>query len=82
MEEDRTPDLGIANAALSQLSYHPTEEAGFYPATANRNNPTSRAVSGPGGAHFRTPAGAPAATNPNSFAPAPPDRLLRIRSAR
>ena len=24
MEEDRTPDLCIANAALSQLSYHPT----------------------------------------------------------
>lgn len=23
-EEDRTPDLGIANAALSQLSYVPT----------------------------------------------------------
>ena len=25
MEEDRTPDLRIANAALSQLSYHPME---------------------------------------------------------
>ena len=24
-EEDRTPDLRIANAALSQLSYHPEE---------------------------------------------------------
>ena len=24
VEEDRTPDLRIANAALSQLSYHPT----------------------------------------------------------
>ena len=24
-EEDRTPDLRIANAALSQLSYHPLE---------------------------------------------------------
>ena len=24
-EEDRTPDLRIANAALSQLSYHPME---------------------------------------------------------
>ncbi len=23
VEEDRTPDLRIANAALSQLSYHP-----------------------------------------------------------
>ena len=31
VEGDRTLDLGIANAALSQLSYHPTEEAGFYP---------------------------------------------------
>ena len=31
VEEDRTPDLGIANAALSQLSYHPPKEAGFYP---------------------------------------------------
>ncbi len=30
VEGDRTLDLGIANAALSQLSYHPTEEAGFY----------------------------------------------------
>ena len=26
VEEDRTPDLRIANAALSQLSYHPMEE--------------------------------------------------------
>ena len=26
VEEDRTPDLRIANAALSQLSYHPTKE--------------------------------------------------------
>ena len=26
-EEDRTPDLRIANATLSQLSYPPTEEA-------------------------------------------------------
>ena len=25
VEEDRTPDLRIANAALSQLSYHPIE---------------------------------------------------------
>ena len=25
VEEDRTPDLRIANAALSQLSYHPVE---------------------------------------------------------
>jgi hypothetical protein len=25
VEEDRTPDLRIANAALSQLSYHPEE---------------------------------------------------------
>jgi hypothetical protein len=30
VEEDRTPDLRIANAALSQLSYHPTERARFY----------------------------------------------------
>ena len=27
VEEDRTPDLRIANAALSQLSYHPIEGA-------------------------------------------------------
>ena len=27
MEEDRTPDLRIANAALSQLSYHPEKRA-------------------------------------------------------
>ena len=26
VEEDRTPDLRIANAALSQLSYHPMKE--------------------------------------------------------
>ena len=25
VEEDRTPDLRIANATLSQLSYHPIE---------------------------------------------------------
>ena len=30
MEEDRTPDLRIANATLSQLSYHPLESRGFY----------------------------------------------------
>ena len=30
MEEDRTPDLRIANATLSQLSYHPSESRGFY----------------------------------------------------
>ena len=29
-EEDRTPDLCIANAALSQLSYAPTGEPQFY----------------------------------------------------
>jgi hypothetical protein len=29
VEEDRTPDLRIANATLSQLSYHPGE-GGFY----------------------------------------------------
>ncbi len=28
-EEDRTPDLCIANAALSQLSYRPEKEAGY-----------------------------------------------------
>jgi hypothetical protein len=31
VEEDRTPDLRIANATLSQLSYHPSERGGFYP---------------------------------------------------
>ena len=30
MEEDRTPDLRIANATLSQLSYHPSESRAFY----------------------------------------------------
>jgi hypothetical protein len=34
VEEDRTPDLRIANATLSQLSYHPesgpAESGGFY----------------------------------------------------
>jgi hypothetical protein len=30
VEEDRTPDLRIANATLSQLSYHP-ERAGILP---------------------------------------------------
>ena len=29
VEEDRTPDLRIANATLSQLSYHPTGRAHF-----------------------------------------------------
>ena len=28
-EEDRTPDLRIANATLSQLSYRPTRGRGF-----------------------------------------------------
>jgi hypothetical protein len=32
VEEDRTPDLRIANATLSQLSYHPMEAPDF---TAN-----------------------------------------------
>jgi hypothetical protein len=27
VEEDRTPDLRIANATLSQLSYNPTQDA-------------------------------------------------------
>ena len=31
VEEDRTPDLRIANATLSQLSYHPGEGAHFTP---------------------------------------------------
>ena len=39
VEGDRTLDLGIANAALSQLSYHPTEEAGILPSPGGRNNP-------------------------------------------
>ena len=30
MEEDRTPDLRIANATLSQLSYHPPQSGEFY----------------------------------------------------
>jgi hypothetical protein len=30
VEEDRTPDLRIANATLSQLSYHPVKSASFY----------------------------------------------------
>jgi hypothetical protein len=30
VEEDRTPDLRIANAALSQLSYHPIKRLVFY----------------------------------------------------
>ena len=30
VEEDRTPDLRIANATLSQLSYHPSEGRAFY----------------------------------------------------
>ena len=30
-EEDRTPDLRIANATLSQLSYGPTYETKIYP---------------------------------------------------
>jgi SapC len=30
VEEDRTPDLRIANATLSQLSYHPVGRRGFY----------------------------------------------------
>jgi hypothetical protein len=29
VEEDRTPDLRIANAALSLLSYHPIKRAVF-----------------------------------------------------
>jgi hypothetical protein len=33
-EGDRTPDLRIANAALSQLSYCPSEGAGLYAVAA------------------------------------------------
>jgi hypothetical protein len=29
VEEDRTPDLRIANATLSQLSYHPEKKNHF-----------------------------------------------------
>jgi hypothetical protein len=29
VEEDRTPDLRIANATLSQLSYHPVKRRVF-----------------------------------------------------
>lgn len=32
-EEDRTPDLCIANAALSQLSYPPRQRKGIMPLT-------------------------------------------------
>ena len=31
VEEDRTPDLRIANATLSQLSYHPGVRRGILP---------------------------------------------------
>ena len=37
VEGDRTLDLGIANAALSHLSYHPGER-GFYRARGPLNN--------------------------------------------
>ena len=37
VEGDRTLDLGIANAALSQLSYHPGERE-FYRARGGLNN--------------------------------------------
>ena len=40
VEGDRTLDLGIANAALSQLSYHPGE-ARFYRLSRPRNNALS-----------------------------------------
>src|SRR5258708_26000986 len=36
VEEDRTPDLRIANATLSQLSYHPSESRGFYRSAGRR----------------------------------------------
>ena len=41
MEEDRTPDLRIANATLSQLSYHPSERRAFYrkPTSAGYDRP-------------------------------------------
>ena len=37
MEEDRTPDLRIANATLSQLSYHPVGRREFYRKAAARD---------------------------------------------
>ena len=39
VEEDRTPDLRIANATLSQLSYHPTERRPFYRLRLIATNP-------------------------------------------
>ena len=44
-EEDRTPDLRIANATLSQLSYAPTNDADF-----------NTGLSGPGVLRWRAPA--------------------------
>jgi hypothetical protein len=38
VEEDRTPDLRIANATLSQLSYHPVGSRGFYRKRASADN--------------------------------------------
>src|SRR6185295_17993750 len=38
VEGDRTLDLRIANAALSQLSYHPSEGAEFYYHSAPERN--------------------------------------------
>ena len=47
-EEDRTPDLRIANATLSQLSYPPTEAAslanGAQPPTGPRRDSPARFV--------------------------------------
>ena len=38
-EGDRTPDLRIANAALSQLSYSPTGESKIIKERGNKSNP-------------------------------------------
>ena len=46
VEEDRTPDLRIANATLSQLSYHPIGEPRILPEGGgpgyHRGSPASR----------------------------------------
>jgi hypothetical protein len=38
-EEDRTPDLRIANATLSQLSYRPENERALYSLIRNHRDP-------------------------------------------
>src|SRR5579863_6806129 len=67
-EGDRTLDLRIANATLSQLSYRPTARRAILASRSGRSNLPARTAAGPG----RPPCGA----SKGRGIPRPPDRAI------